>query len=126
MENQMRIIALGVVALTIVSARGSAQSALQSGAPIVAAPIASHETIDRQKGPTIELAAIGVKAARANAALPSRARPAKHSGISHGAALMVVGGGAMVAGTFMDGDPHTIFIVGGALVALYGLYLLMQ
>lgn len=39
---------------------------------------------------------------------------------------MVVGGGAMVAGTFMDGDPRTFFIVGGALVALYGLYLLVQ
>jgi hypothetical protein len=39
---------------------------------------------------------------------------------------MVVGGGAMVAGSFMDGDPGTFFIVGGAVVLLYGLYQLVQ
>ena len=38
---------------------------------------------------------------------------------------MVVGGGAMVAGSFMDGEPGTFFIVGGALVALYGLFYLL-
>jgi hypothetical protein len=39
---------------------------------------------------------------------------------------MVVGGGAMVAGSFMNGDPATFFIVGGAVVLLYGLYQLVQ
>ena len=39
---------------------------------------------------------------------------------------MVVGGGAMVAGSFMDGTPRTLFIVGGAVVLLYGLYQLVQ
>jgi hypothetical protein len=32
----------------------------------------------------------------------------------------------MVAGTFMDGEPATFFLVGGALIALWGLYQLVQ
>lgn len=122
----MRIIALGIAALALVSARGSAQSALQSGVSVAAVPAASHQALGQQKGPTIESASVGVKSAHAAIDLRSKRSKAGHSGLGQGGALMVVGGGAMVAGTFMDGEPHTFFLVGGALVALYGLYLLMQ
>ena len=82
--------------------------------------------VQEKKGPTIESAAVGVRLAPTNIdAAEARAR-ARRSGVGHAGALMVVGGGAMVAGSFMDGEPGTFFIVGGALVALYGLYLLVQ
>jgi hypothetical protein len=35
---------------------------------------------------------------------------------------MVVGVGAMIAGSFIKGTAGTVFVVGGALIALYGLY----
>ena len=37
-------------------------------------------------------------------------------------ALMAVGAGAMVVGALVDGKAGTIILIGGAAVALYGLY----
>lgn len=122
----MRFIAIAITALALVPASGSAQSALHSGTSVVVVPIGSAGTAEQQKGPTIESASVGVRSAHSKTDAAASTRPARHSGLGHGAALMVVGGGAMVAGSFMDGNPHTFFIVGGALVALYGLYLLVQ
>lgn len=123
----MRFIAIGIIALALIPAAGSAQSALHSPASAFAVSPAPPKAIQEQKGPTTESAAVGMRSAPAQADAPApRARRARRSGIGHAGALIIVGGGAMVAGSIMDGDPGTIFIVGGALVALYGLYLLVQ
>lgn len=123
----MRFIAIGIVALTLVPAAGSAQSSLHSPTAAFAASSAPAQAVQEQKGPTIESAAVGVRSAPTIAdAATSSARRARRSGIGHAGALMIVGGGAMVAGSFMDGEPGTFFLVGCALVALYGLYLLVQ
>ena len=122
----MRLFTIGIIVLALVPAAGSAQSALQSPASAFAASPVPAATRHQPKGPTIESAAVGVKSVTSVDAAAPRTRSRRSSGIGHAGALMIVGGGAMVAGTFMDGDPRTFFIVGGALVALYGLYLLVQ
>ena len=124
----MRIIAIGIVALALIPAAGSAQSAPRSSNSAFAVSPVPAQAVHEQKGPTLESAAVGVRltSPKLAASAASSARRARRSGIGHAGALIVVGGGAMVAGSFMDGEPGTFFIVGGALVALYGLYLLVQ
>jgi hypothetical protein len=121
----MRFLVLGTLALALIPGSGSAQSARHLSASTVAAPVSPAPAAQEKKGPTIESAAVGVRATpmRLDALAPRRR---SSSGIGHAGALMVVGGGAMVAGSFMDGDPGTFFIVGGAVVLLYGLYQLVQ
>ena len=121
----MRLIAIGIVALTLIPAAGSAQSVPRSSNSAFAVSPVPAQAVHEQKGPTLESAAVGVRLTSPKLAASS-ARRARRSGIGHSGALIVVGGGAMVAGSFMDGEPGTFFIVGGALVALYGLYLLVQ
>jgi len=123
----MRFIAIGIVGLALIPAAGSAQSSLHSSTPAFAVSSAPAKAVREQKGPTIESAAVGVRSAPTTVdAASSRGRRARRSGIGHAGALMIVGGGSMVAGSFMDGEPGTFFLVGGALVLLYGLYLAVQ
>lgn len=41
-------------------------------------------------------------------------------------AMIVVGAAALITGAIIGGDPGTIFMVGGAIIGLYGLYLYLQ
>lgn len=78
-------------------------------------------------GPTIESAALGIRIIPSNAAAASNnAKARRGSGVDHNVALMIVGAGAMVAGSFINGTAGTIFLVGGAVVGLYGLFTLLQ
>ena len=122
----MRFMVVGTLALALIPGSGSAQTTRHSPTSAFAAPAAAATTVQEKKGPTIESAVVGVRAApmKLDASAPRSRR--RSSGIGHAGALMVVGGGAMVAGSFMDGTPRTFFIVGGAVVLLYGLYELVQ
>lgn len=122
----MRFIVVGTLALALIPGSGSAQSARPAPLSAFAAPAAPATALQEHKGPTVESAAVGMRAApmKLDASAPRSRR--RSSGIGHAGALMVVGGGAMVAGSFMDGTPRTFFIVGGAVVLLYGLYQLVQ
>jgi hypothetical protein len=122
----MRFIVLGSLVLALVPASGSAQSASHATTAAFAAPVAPSAAIQQHKGPTIESAAVGVRSAATKLDASAPRSRSRSSGIGHPAALIVVGGGAMVAGTFMDGEPATFFLVGGALIALWGLYQLVQ
>ena len=122
----MRFIVVGTLALALIPGSGSAQTAHYSPTSTVAAPVAPATVVQGLKGPTIESAAVGVRAATMTPGASAPRSRRRSSGIGHAGALMVVGGGAMVAGSFMDGTPRTLFIVGGAVVLLYGLYQLVQ
>ena len=122
----MRFIVVGTLALALIPSISSAQKVRYSPTSIVAAPVAPATAVQEHKGPTIESAAVGVRAAPMNLDATAPRSRRRSSGIGHAGALMVVGGGAMVAGSFMDGTPRTLFIVGGAVVLLYGLYQLVQ
>lgn len=103
----MRFLALSACALALISASANAQ---QASAAV-------------SKGPTLQAAAVGfrvsdskVDASRLTAAPIIR----RHQG--QDVALMAVGVGAMIAGAIIGETPGTIIIIGGAAMALFGLY----
>ena len=75
-------------------------------------------------GPTIQSAAVGFRLheSRADASTKMTAAPllARHQG--QDVALMAVGVGAMIAGALIGDTPGTIILIGGAAMALFGLY----
>ena len=104
----MRFLAIGLCALAMLPATSQAQQSSQ---------LAS-------KGPTVQAAAVGFRAADAkvDATTKNTAAPivGRHQG--QDVALMAVGVGAMVAGALIGGTAGTIILIGGAAMGLFGLY----
>jgi hypothetical protein len=75
-------------------------------------------------GPTVQAAAVGFRLShsRVDAATEVTASPIipRHQG--QDVALMAVGVGAMIAGALIGDTPGTIILIGGAAMALFGLY----
>lgn len=107
MENEMRFLAISFFALALIPAASGAQ---QSAAPLA-------------KGPTLQAAAVGFRVAetKVDASTKVTAAPIRR-GAGQDVALMVVGVGAMIAGALIGDTAGTIIIIGGAGMALYGLY----
>lgn len=103
----MRFLAISFIALALIPAASNAQ---QSDKP-------------SQKGPTLQSAAVGFRVAevKVDASTKVTAAPIRR-GAGQDVALMVVGVGAMIAGALIEGTAGTIIIIGGAAMALYGLY----
>ena len=90
---------------------------------IPAASSAQQSANVAPKGPTIQSAAVGfrVSEAKVDASTKATAAPVRqHAG--QNVALMVVGVGAMIVGALVSGTAGTIIIIGGAAMALFGLY----
>jgi hypothetical protein len=108
MENEMRFLAIGLSALALLPAVSQAQQSSQLAV----------------KGPTVQAAAVGFRTteAKVNATTKSTAAPivSRHQG--QDVALMAVGVGAMIAGALIGDTPGTIILIGGAGMALFGLY----
>jgi hypothetical protein len=107
MENEMRFLAISFCALALAPAASNAQQAAQ------AAP----------KGPTIQAAAVGFRVSETKVdastkVTAQRGRPRAGQDV----ALMVVGVGAMVVGALVGDTAGTIILIGGAAMALWGLY----
>jgi hypothetical protein len=104
----MRILASCFCALALLPAISSAQQSAQL------AP----------QGPTIQAAAVGFRVSdtKVDASTKVTAAPllARHQG--QDVALMAVGVGAMIAGALIGDTPGTIILIGGAAMALFGLY----
>jgi hypothetical protein len=103
----MRFLAIGFCALAILPAAANAQQLVQKSV----------------KGPTIQAAAIGfrVNESKVDASTVVTAAPIdRHQG--QDVALMAVGTGAMIVGALVGDKAGTIILIGGAAVALYGLY----
>jgi len=78
---------------------------------------------DLPKGPTLKAAAVGFRSnvAKVDASTKITAAPLRrHEG--QDVALMVVGVGAMIVGALVGDTAGTIILIGGAGMALYGLY----
>jgi hypothetical protein len=107
-ENEMRFLAISLCALAMVPAASQAQHSSQLAA----------------KGPTVQAAAVGFRTteAKVNATTKSTAAPivSRHQG--QDVALMAVGVGAMIAGALIGDTAGTIILIGGAGMALFGLY----
>jgi hypothetical protein len=106
-ENEMRFLAIGFFALALTPGTSSAQQPAKALAT----------------GPTIQTAAVGfrVNEVKVDASTKVTAAPIRR-GAGQDVALMVVGVGAMIAGALIGDTAGTIIIIGGAGMALYGLY----
>jgi uncharacterized PurR-regulated membrane protein YhhQ (DUF165 family) len=104
----MRFLAISFCALALIPAASNAQQSKQIST----------------KGPTLQSAAVGfrVKAAKVDASTKVTAAPLVRRHQGQDVALMVVGVGAMIAGALIGDTPGTIIIIGGAGMALFGLY----
>ena len=102
----MRFLAIGF-ALAMIPAASNAQQSANVAA----------------KGPTIQSAAVGfrVNGAKVDASTKVAAAPTRPRA-GQDIALMVVGVGAMIVGALVSGTAGTIIIIGGAAMALFGLY----
>jgi hypothetical protein len=88
-----------------------------------AASSAQQLTQSAPKGPTLQAAAVGFRSneVKVDASTKITAAPIRrHEG--QDVALMVVGVGAMIVGALVEDTAGTIIIIGGAGMALYGLY----
>lgn len=119
----MRLLISSFVLLAIVPATSNAQTALSQPLPVSAQRPVPELSSQTTSGPTIESAAVGIRpqaVSTADASAEAQAR--RRTGVNQNVALMIVGGGAMIAGAIIGGDAGTIFLVGGAIVGLWGLY----
>jgi hypothetical protein len=101
-------------------------------AAVVVSPLAgsvAHAQSRDAAGPTVSAASIGARRQVSAEALDARDALASmqvQRGHGQDVALMVVGAGAFVAGALVGGDVGPIFMVGGAILGLYGLYLYLK
>jgi hypothetical protein len=104
----MRFLAISFFALALVPAASNAQQS---------APVSA-------KGPTLQAAAVGFRASevKVDASAKVTAAPIIRRNQGQDVALMAVGVGAMIAGALIGDTAGTIIIIGGAGMALFGLY----
>jgi hypothetical protein len=121
----MRVLILSLIAFAVVPIAGSAQTMHSAAIPVSSTRPGSEIPTRAASGPTIESAAVGIRPAPSNVAAASSQRR-RRSGVDHNVTLMIVGVGAMVAGSVIDGTAGTVFLVGGAVIALYGLFHFLQ
>lgn len=76
------------------------------------------------KGPTLQAASVGFRLneTKVDASTKVTAAPVIRRHEGQDVALMVVGVGAMIAGALIGDKAGTIIIIGGAAMALFGLY----
>ena len=107
MENEMRFLAISFCALALIPAASGAQQSTKPSA----------------NGPTVQAAAVGFRVAEVKVDASTKVTAAQiRRGAGQDVAFMVVGVGAMIAGALIEGTAGTIIIIGGAAMALYGLY----
>lgn len=104
----MRFLAIGFLALALAPAASSAQ---QSAKPLA-------------NGPTYQAAAVGfrVNEVKVDASTKVTAAQVRRGAAGQDVALMVVGVGAMIVGALVGDTAGTIILIGGAAMALFGLY----
>ena len=104
----MRFLAISFCALALIPAASNSQQQSAQLSP---------------KGPTLQSAAVGFRVSEAKVDASTRITAApirRHQG--QDVALMAVGVGAMIAGAIIGETAGTIIIIGGAAMALFGLY----
>jgi hypothetical protein len=117
MLARLRILVVAVLAVLIAPAVGRAQNTAASASRAERTPSAS--------GPRLELTAT---AARHVTQVSEDATVAARRRQSAGkpAALMIVGGAAVILGAIIGDTVGTLFMVGGAVAFLYGLFLYLE
>lgn len=102
---RIRPLAVALLTVTLAAIPAHAQSS-----QAVASPAA---------GPRLDGTATAVHHVASTTAQPA---PARRENLGQPAALMVVGGAAILVGALVGGDPGTVIMIGGAAALLIGLY----
>jgi hypothetical protein len=85
---------------------------------------ASHSA--RDAGPRLDRTATAVRQLTTADSSSTVNAAAKRQNMGQPVALMVVGGAAIILGAVIGGDAGTLFMIGGAVAGLFGLYQYLQ
>ena len=119
-RSRAALILMSLLTLVLRAPQGAAQSLT---APSIAPKLAATQPEKPQVGPTIAALTVGVR----NVVPAMTDAPQRGSaGLGQNEALMIVGGAAVLVGAVVGGDAGDIFMIGGAIVGLYGLYKYLQ
>jgi hypothetical protein len=114
MYARLGMLVLAVAVSVVTPARTDAQQA----------PSASHSV--SKAGPRLELTATAMHRPVVADSAVADALFAKRQNMGKPVALMIVGGAAFLAGAIIGGDAGTIFMIGGAVTGLIGLFQYLQ
>ena len=119
-RSRAALVLMSALILVLRAPQGAAQS-------FTVTPIAPNGTVTQaqqpQVGPTVSALTVGVR----NVVPATTPAPQRGSaGLGQNEALMIVGGAAILVGAIVEGDAGKIFMIGGAIVGLYGLYKYLQ
>jgi len=106
------LLVLAVAALLAAPAAAFAQQTSPSRVAPAAAPA----------GPRLDQTAIAMRSHAAAAADSAALVPQQRQAMGKPIAMMVVGGAAVILGALIGDVPGTLFMIGGAVAFLYGLY----
>jgi hypothetical protein len=121
----MRVLAMTVFAFAIAPISTRAQSTTPAAATVPPAQAVTDIQTSTSRGPTIQSAAAGFRLAPSTVADLNSAKP-RRSAQHDAVVLIVVGVAAMAVGAFIGGGAGTVFLVGGAIIGLVGLYNLLE
>ena len=126
-RSRAALLSLSAFALVVCAPTSRAQTTIMDS--ILTPPAASVRGVDivsstDHVGPSRDALAAGVRISRPASTVAPMA--ASGAGLSQSQALMIVGGAAILVGAIVGDTAGTVFMVGGAVVGLYGLYKYLQ
>lgn len=124
MRARHRVALLPLCALSLTAPAASARGQAMDREVVVAPAATAHAT---PAGPTLESLRVGARTRTAPVdSLDLAALQRRNAGLGQSEALMIVGGAAILIGAIIGDDAGAFFMVGGAVVGLYGLYRYLQ
>jgi hypothetical protein len=126
MTGRMKALVIGLACCAgTAGAQTPSRVGLSVQVPALTPSVQTHDTAS--VGPVLRSSAVGVQSlhARTLPLDPSGALAARPSR-DQSRAMMIVGGGALLVGAIIGGDPGTVIMVGGVVVGLIGLYNYLQ
>jgi hypothetical protein len=124
MNVRLRVALLPLCALILAASPRFARGQAVDGKSTTAAAVTASATA---AGPTLQSLPVGVRARTTPVdSVELAAFQRRGSGLGQPEALMIVGGAAILIGAIIGDDAGAFFMVGGAVVGLYGLYKYLQ
>ena len=119
-RSRAALVLMSALILVLRAPQGAAQSLTT---PPIAPNIATTQAEKPQVGPTFAALSVGVHNV-VPATAPAQQRGS--AGLGQNEALMIVSGAAILVGAVVGDTAGDIFMIGGAIVGLYGLYKYLQ
>jgi len=114
--SRAALLSLSLLTLVLRAPVSRAQAVSSSPPPVTT-------NVTQQVGPTPAALSVAVHAPLpAATSVQSRG----NAGLGQSEAMMIVGGAAILVGAIVGGNAGDVFMIGGAVVGLYGLYKFLQ